>query len=120
MKIRIISFGFSFGIPPEASVVFDARLIRDPHREHNLRELRGTDAAVSNRVLQHPMTPALIAQIEAAVAYRANVEGKQQFTFGIGCSRGHHRSVAIAEHVAAKLRTSYDVKVLHPHIEREG
>ena len=103
MKLRIISFGFLFGVPQEASVLIDARCIRDPAAERGLRYKRGTDDEVKERVLANPITDHVLKYGSDLVSLRIQ-EGKQEFTLGIGCTSGHHRSVAVAEELARRMR----------------
>ena len=98
MKVNLVSFGIKNGIPKGLPLIVDCRGIRDPQQDRTLRQLRGTDAAVQEEVLKHPLTPKIVAHVMELVAER-NREGKREATIGIFCTAGHHRSVVIAEHV---------------------
>lgn len=117
MKIRIISFGFRWGVPSEASVVVDCRPIRDPERDPELCKLRGTDLAVQQRVSSHPLYDKLVTHAMEIISYRMTVENKQAFTIGIGCNMGRHRAVVVAEGLADRLR-GLDVQLEHRDITR--
>ena len=99
MKLRIISFGFRYGVPPEAALILDARSINNPHRDPELRMKTGLSKDVRLRVLGHPSAVQLIDYARLQVATAAQ-KGKHVFILGIGCTSGRHRSVALAEHLA--------------------
>lgn len=94
--MKIISFGFKWG-KPDVDIVFDARRIRNPHQDKKLRKLRGTDAQVANQVLRHRAAIKILREAVEA--------GKQPHiaSIGVGCTGGHHRSVAIAVELGRRL-----------------
>jgi UPF0042 nucleotide-binding protein len=123
LALQLISFGFKYGVPLEADLVFDVRFMQNPYYVEPLRQLSGRTDAVREFVLAQP--PArrfldLVAEfLEFAVpAYIA--EGKTRLTIAIGCTGGYHRSIVIAEEMATWLRSrNYGpVSVFHRELER--
>jgi UPF0042 nucleotide-binding protein len=107
----LISFGIRYGIPQGLDALVSCKTIRNPHRDVNLRMLRGTDALVQNKVLAHQYAEAIIARILKHV--------QQKQTIGVYCTAGHHRSVAIVEEVARRLICQgQQVLVHHRDLER--
>jgi UPF0042 nucleotide-binding protein len=104
--LTIMSFGFSRGLPRNADTVFDMRFLRNPYWEDKLRDLTGRDPQVAAYIAADEGYPA-VAEIETLLLrllprYRA--EGKSYVTVAFGCTGGRHRSVHVAERVAARLR----------------
>jgi len=123
LAIQLISFGFKFGLPLESDLVFDVRFMQNPYYIDELRSLSGLTAEVRQFVLDQPTTARFLAYLNdfltfALPAYVA--EGKTRLTIGIGCTGGYHRSIAIAEEVAAWLREQDfgSVAVFHRELER--
>ncbi|MFO1539721.1 MAG: RNase adapter RapZ [Chloroflexota bacterium] len=109
LTIAVVSFGYKHGIPLDADLVLDVRFLENPFYRPELRELTGLDPAVRAFVLGQPVTQRFLATLHELLAltvpaYRA--EGKSRLTIAIGCTGGVHRSVAIADAVAADLRTA--------------
>ena len=107
--LSIMSFGFARGLPRNADTVFDMRFLRNPHWVDALRPLSGLDAAVGEYVSGDPAYATIVGRIEALLLdlldrYRA--EGKSYVTVAFGCTGGRHRSVHVAERVAARLRAA--------------
>ena len=105
--LSIISFGFSRGLPRNADLIFDMRYLRNPHWVRELRELTGQDDAVAAHIVEDESYEESLAKIEDLILtllprYRA--EGKAYISIGFGCTGGRHRSVHVAERVAARLR----------------
>ncbi len=121
-SITMFSFGFRHGLPHEAHYVFDVRHLPNPHFIPALRDLTGKDRAVRRHLGAQPETRALLGRILRFLSYvvpRHEREGKPGLTVAIGCTGGHHRSVYIAERVAARLRRrSHPVQVVHRDIDR--
>ncbi len=106
LKATVMSFGYKYGIPLDADVVFDARFLPNPHWVPELRPLTGQDKSVSDFVLGNDTARLALDQFESLIhtisgGYRR--EGKRYFTVAIGCTGGKHRSVAIAEEFARRL-----------------
>lgn len=106
MRVSIRSFGYKHGTPRDADLLFDVRFLPNPHWEQDLRHLRGTDAPVSEFVLGTDDAVEFVDQVEGLVAFlvpRFEAEGKSYVSIGVGCTGGHHRSVAIAEELGRRL-----------------
>ena len=123
LKVTVISFGFKYGIPVDADFVADMRFIPNPHWVPELRPLTGRDEAVSAYVKDKPGAQAFLEQYlpvleTAATGYLT--EGKRFFTIAVGCTGGKHRSVAMTEEIAARLRErGYDTRPIHRDLGRE-
>ncbi|HEY3009042.1 MAG TPA: RNase adapter RapZ [Micromonosporaceae bacterium] len=107
LRVTVLSFGFKYGLPPDADFVLDARFLPNPFWEPQLRDLTGNDEAVSRFVLgQHGATTFVetYARLINATAPGFEREGKRYLTVAVGCTGGKHRSVAIAEELARRLR----------------
>ena len=121
--VTVESFGFKHGTPRDADLVLDVRFLPNPFWIPELREFRGIDAPVADYVLSQPGAKAFVDNFltmlkDMLKGYRH--EGKDFITVGIGCTGGHHRSVAISEEIVRRLRESddVDVNVLHRDLER--
>lgn len=124
LKVNIMSFGFKYGLPPDADLVADMRFIPNPHWQEPLRAKTGNDEEVSSYVLAQPGVQDFIEHYVAAIkhvlaGYRT--ENKRFATIAIGCTGGKHRSVAIANKIAALLAADPDVtlSVSHRDLGRE-
>jgi UPF0042 nucleotide-binding protein len=107
LRVTVLSFGFKYGLPPDADFVLDARFLPNPYWVPELREQTGMEAAVSRYVLgQHGATTFVetYARLINATAPGFEREGKRYLTVAVGCTGGKHRSVAIAEELASRLR----------------
>ncbi|MEI6495955.1 MAG: RNase adapter RapZ [Actinomycetota bacterium] len=120
MKVAVTSFGFRHGIPLDVDLVMDVRFLPNPHWIEHLRPQTGLDADVRDYVLGQPVTKEFLARYESLLellmpAYVA--EGKSYLSIAIGCTGGHHRSVALAEELASWLRVQgYRPRVTHRDI----
>jgi UPF0042 nucleotide-binding protein len=107
LRITVLSFGFKYGLPPDADFVMDARFLPNPYWVPELREHTGRDEAVSNYVLGQDGAGnfvATYARLINSTAAGFEREGKRYLTVAVGCTGGKHRSVAIAEDLSARLR----------------
>lgn len=107
MKITVTSFGFRHGIPLDVDLVMDVRFLPNPHWIEHLRPHTGLDPDVRDYVLGQPVTKEFLDRFESLLelllpSYMA--EGKSYLSIAIGCTGGHHRSVALAEEIASWLR----------------
>jgi RNase adapter protein RapZ len=123
MTIQLISFGYKFGIPLEADLVFDTRFIENPYYVPELREHSGLTQQVRDFVLQQPGAPEYLDRIADLLEFtipRFADEGKSRLTIAIGCTGGRHRSIVVAEELARRLRVAgHDpVEVFHRELER--
>ena len=104
--LSVVSFGFARGLPRDADLVFDMRFLRNPHWVEQLRPGTGQDADVSAYVSADPAYAEAVARIESLLLLllpRYEAEGKAYVTVAFGCTGGRHRSVHVAERVAARL-----------------
>lgn len=116
MATRIVSFGFKYGLPVDADLVFDLRYLPNPHFVPELKPLTGMDARVARFVLDAPETKELLTDLTTMLGRllpRYEREGKAYLTVAVGCTGGRHRSVAVAEELARRLSPDRDVKVAH-------
>jgi len=108
LTINLISFGFRYGIPAEADLVFDVRFIPNPFFVTALRHLDGRDDDVKDFVLSNPDAAGFLKRLKGLLAYLVPMywkEGKSYLTVAVGCTGGKHRSVAIANAIADTLKT---------------
>ncbi|HWH22827.1 MAG TPA: RNase adapter RapZ [Allosphingosinicella sp.] len=106
-NLHIMSFGFARGLPRSADTVFDMRFLKNPHWQDDLRPLTGLDAPVGDYIATDEAYEDSVSRIEdllLALLPRYFHEGKSYLTIGFGCTGGRHRSVHVAERVAARLR----------------
>ena len=109
LTCTVMSFGFKYGIPVDADMVADARFLPNPYWDQELRPLTGQDARVSADVLGRPGASEFLetyGRLVGIVAEGYLREGKRYVTVAVGCTGGKHRSVAIAEALAARLDAS--------------
>jgi UPF0042 nucleotide-binding protein len=107
LRVTVLSFGFKYGLPPDADFVLDARFLPNPFWVSDLRELTGRDPEVSRYVLGQRGAGTFVetyARLVNATAPGFEREGKRYLTVAVGCTGGKHRSVAIAEELARRLR----------------
>ncbi|MBX7266055.1 RNase adapter RapZ [Micromonospora sp. Llam7] len=107
LRLTVLSFGFKYGLPPDADFVLDARFLPNPYWVPELREHTGREEAVSAYVLGQEGADAFVdayADLVNATTAGFEREGKRYLTVAVGCTGGKHRSVAIAEELAARLR----------------
>lgn len=121
MVTRIVSFGFKYGLPIDADLVFDLRYLPNPHFVPDLRPLPGTDPRVSTFVLDSPQTRELLDDLVPMLERllpQYEREGKSTLTIAVGCTGGRHRSVATAEEIGRRLGTHRTVVVSHRDVGR--
>lgn len=119
--LTILSFGFSRGLPRNADLVFDMRFLRNPYWDPALRMRTGQDADVAAYIAQDPAYESAVGQMETLLKTllpRYAEEGKAYVTVAFGCTGGRHRSVHVAERVAAALRQAgFSPTVSHRNME---
>jgi UPF0042 nucleotide-binding protein len=123
MSIFVTSFSFRQGLPREADLIFDVRFLANPHYDPALRPFSGQDAAVADYVAGDagfaPFFDHLTAMLEGLLP-RYEREGKSYLTIALGCTGGRHRSVFVAERLAAWLRErGRAVHLAHRDIARD-
>jgi RNase adapter protein RapZ len=115
--VSCVSFGFKYGVPEDADLVFDVRFLPNPHFVPEFRPLTGRDPEVAKYIRSFPQTREFIRRISELLVYLLPHyirEGKSYLTISFGCTGGQHRSVMIAEDVTKLLKKAgYRVKVAH-------
>jgi len=122
LSLQVISFGFKFGVPLEADLVFDVRFMENPFYRPELREHSGQTEAVRDFVLGQPITGEFLQHLDrffATVIPAYLAEGKTRLTIAVGCTGGFHRSVAIGEALAKQLDELHMGPVIVWHRELE-
>jgi len=123
LAVTIESFGFKHGPARDADLVFDVRFLPNPHYEPALRPLTGHDARVVAHIQRDGRLAEFYGHVEPLLDFLVPqyvAEGKAHLTIAVGCTGGRHRSVAIAEHLAARYAPREDVlvEVVHRDVDR--
>jgi UPF0042 nucleotide-binding protein len=122
MLVSVVSFGFRYGIPTDADLVFDVRFLPNPHFIPKLRPFSGKNPRVARYIRSFPQTGEFLRRIESLLAYLIPHyirEGKSYLTVALGCTGGRHRSVALAEVIGRSLhRRGYATKVVHRDLDK--
>jgi UPF0042 nucleotide-binding protein len=123
MAIQLISFGYKFGVPLEADLVFDARFLRNPYYVEELREHTGLTPQVRTYVLDQAPAARFLDLMQEFLDFSLpafQAEGKSRLTIAIGCTGGQHRSIVLVEELATWLRASGHgpVSIFHRELER--
>ncbi|UHA75212.1 RNase adapter RapZ [Paenibacillus sp. 481] len=124
MSVNVTSFGFKYGVPIDADLIFDVRFLPNPHYVEQLRPRTGQDIEVSDYVMKWPETQTFLTKLLDMLHFlipQYKKEGKGQIVIGIGCTGGKHRSVAIAEYLGRTIGASDTevVRVSHRDAERD-
>jgi UPF0042 nucleotide-binding protein len=123
LKATIVSFGFKYGIPVDADLLADMRFLPNPHWVPELRPLSGRDEEVASYVKQRPEAQTFLEQyipVLRTVSAGYLREGKRFMTVAVGCTGGKHRSVAMTEEIASRLRADgIDARPVHRDLGRE-
>jgi UPF0042 nucleotide-binding protein len=123
LRATVMSFGFKYGLPLDADIVNDVRFLPNPYWVPALRELTGLDDAVSDYVTDLPEAREFLDRMASMVDLVSDGylrEGKRYVTVAVGCTGGKHRSVAMAENLAARLvKHGVEVLVVHRDLGRE-
>jgi len=120
--INLISFGYRYGTPGAVELLFDVRFLPNPYFEESLRAGTGLETAVADHVVKSERGREFIGRLDGFIDYLLpfyDEEGKAYLTIGVGCTGGRHRSVAVAEAIAGRLREQgREVNVSHRDVER--
>jgi len=120
MTLTVSSFGFSRGMPPVADLVFDMRFLDNPHWDPQLRPLTGTDEPVASHIRRDPAYSEAFERIRDLLLFllpRYEAQGKAYVNVAFGCTGGRHRSVFMAEQIAAALRQyGFSPTLLHRNL----
>jgi len=122
MMVGVVSFGYRYGVPADADLVFDVRFLPNPHFIPRLRKYSGLDPRVARYIRSFPETGQFLRRIESLLNYLIPLyvrEGKSYLTIAFGCTGGRHRSVTLAASVRAILeRRGYTAKTVHRDIDK--
>jgi UPF0042 nucleotide-binding protein len=122
LMVSLVSFGFRYGVPSDADLVFDVRFLPNPHFVPKLRPFNGKDPKVRHYIRSFPQTGEFLRRIEGLLTYLIPHyirEGKSYLTIAFGCTGGKHRSVMMSEALSKPLaKRGYSVKVIHRDIDK--
>lgn len=123
--VTVLSFGFKYGIPTDADLVFDVRFLPNPYYIEEMRYKTGNDKEVQEFVMQSEQSGVFLEKLEDMVRFLIPnyiAEGKHQLVVAVGCTGGKHRSVTIANALYEKLNAEdeFGIKVEHRDIEKDG
>jgi UPF0042 nucleotide-binding protein len=122
LLVSLVSFGYRYGVPVDADLVFDVRFLPNPHFVPRLRRFSGKDPRVARYIRSFPQTGEFLRHIEGLLKFLIPHyirEGKSYLTIAFGCTGGRHRSVMLAEAIRRALsRHGYPAKVLHRDLTR--
>ena len=124
LTVSVTSFGFKYGIPIDADLVFDVRFLPNPYYIPDLKECTGLEESVRSFLCGYQQTRDLLRHLEELLSFllpQYVEEGKTSLVIAIGCTGGHHRSVAVAHHLAEFIRKKgYRTEEQHRDIDRIG
>jgi UPF0042 nucleotide-binding protein len=125
LYITILSFGFKYGIPSDADLVFDVRFLPNPYYAEELRPKTGEEKEVRDYVMQHGTAALFLDKLNDMLEFLIPnyvLEGKNQLVIAIGCTGGKHRSVTIARSVydRFKSREEFGIKIEHRDIDKDN
>ena len=122
MSLMVVSFGFKYGVPQEADLVFDVRCLPNPFYVPELKNLTGLDQAVVDYVMQSPESQEFLRRIESFLEYALPLyvkEGKSQLMIAVGCTGGKHRSITFARKIGEFCqKLGYTPSVQHRDAKR--
>ncbi|HFK0587115.1 TPA: RNase adapter RapZ [Listeria monocytogenes] len=120
-NVQLMSFGFKYGIPIDADLVFDVRFLPNPHYIDKMRPLTGLDEDVYEYVMKWPETQTFLDKLVDLLMFTLPFykrEGKTQLVIAIGCTGGQHRSVALTEFVSKAIQQKYETTISHRDMKR--
>ena len=124
LAVSVTSFGFKYGLPMEADLVLDVRFMPNPFYIDELRHQTGLDTPVADYVFSFPQTGSFMKKLEDLLSFTLPLyaeEGKTSLFIGVGCTGGHHRSVAVTHALAEYIRgLGYQTAENHRDISRGG
>jgi len=122
MLVSVVSFGYRYGVPSDADLVFDVRFLPNPHFVPRLRRFTGKDPKVRRYIRSFPQTGEFLKRIEGLLVYLIPhyiQEGKSYLTIALGCTGGKHRSVMLGEAIKKPLeKHGYSAKLVHRDIDK--
>ena len=124
LMVTVLSFGFKYGIPSDADIVFDVRFLPNPYYVEELRPLTGNDKKIQDYVMKAPEVEEFLERVDGLIQFLLPnyvKEGKSSLVIAVGCTGGKHRSVTLANAIAKRLsKTPYGCKVEHRDIEKDS
>ena len=115
--VTVLSFGFKYGIPADADLVFDVRFLPNPYYIEELKELNGKDDEIQNYVMGFDDSKIFLNKVVDLLEFlipKYKAEGKNMLTIGVGCTGGKHRSVCLAEKIYSELKKEHsNVNISH-------
>lgn len=124
MNVRVVSFGFKYGLPMDADIVFDVRFLPNPYYIPELKTKTGLDEEVKNFVFQYQQTQDFLNKVEDLLSFTIPQfidEGKTELVVAVGCTGGRHRSVCVAKELADYIsHRGYFASVGHRDMGRKG
>jgi UPF0042 nucleotide-binding protein len=122
MLVSVVSFGYRYGVPTDADLVFDVRFLPNPHFVPRLRRFTGKDPKVRRYIRSFPQTGEFLRRIEGLLVYLIPhyiQEGKSYLTIAFGCTGGKHRSVMLGEAIKKSLeKRGFSAKVIHRDLDK--
>ena len=122
--VTVLSFGFKYGIPSDADMVFDVRFLPNPYYVEELRPLTGNDKRIQDYVMRAPEAEEFLERVDGLIQFLLPnyvKEGRSSLVIAVGCTGGKHRSVTLANAIADRLsKTPYGCKVEHRDIEKDS
>lgn len=122
--VTLFSFGYKYGAPQDVNLLFDVRFLSNPFHVAELRSHNGTEALISDFVLQNSIGKSCLEHIQRTICYyieQLQQSCKEGLRVGIGCTGGHHRSVAVTEALAKVVaHHTIDVSHFHRDIKKES
>ena len=124
LMVTVLSFGFKYGRPSDADIVFDVRFLPNPYYVEELRPLTGNDKKIQDYVMKAPEAEEFLERVDGLIQFLLPnyvKEGKSSLVIAVGCTGGKHRSVTLANAIAKRLsKTPYGCKVEHRDIEKDS
>ncbi len=124
LYVSVMSFGFKYGIPTDADLVFDVRFLPNPYYVSDLRPLTGLDEPIKQFIRKSPECDIFLDKFEDMLNFLIPhyvQEGKNQLVVAVGCTGGRHRSVMLADEIYKRLskNTDYGVRILHRDMQKD-
>ena len=125
MNVMVLSFGFKYGIPEDADLVFDVRFLPNPYYNLKLRPLTGNDRPIQDFVMKYPQSQEFLDKMDDLMEFLIPnyiKEGKNSLVIAIGCTGGKHRSVTLANELYSRLAkhaSTYGLKIEHRDIDKD-
>ena len=123
LTVTVVSFGFKYGLPPDADMILDVRFLPNPYYDDDLRSLPGNEPEVRDYVLNNDVAQEFIERMKGMLKFlmpKYEAEPKSYLTLAVGCTGGRHRSVAVAGELLRLLRDlDYDARLRHRDVTRD-